>query len=173
MDGDRVPDLGEELAVIPGRNGRPGRVIVPIAAWDALPNEVRQGLRADTDVDFAVNGDRRRFAIVRWQAYERIREDIEEALDGLAFDRAKEVHEREGGATPLGVVQAIEEGRHPIAAWRRHRRMRQVDLAGAAGIERSYLSHLEGGARQGTSDTLTRIARALGCRVEDLMVEPN
>jgi DNA-binding Xre family transcriptional regulator len=173
MNGDRVPDLGEELAVIPGRNGRPGSVIVPIAAWDALPNEVREGLRADTDVEFAVNGDRRCFAIVRWQAYEQIREDIEDTLDGLAFDRAREAHEREGGGTPIEVVQAIEEGRHPIAAWRKHRKMRQADLAGAAGIERSYLSHLESGTRQGTPDTLAHIARALGCRVEDLIAEPS
>jgi DNA-binding Xre family transcriptional regulator len=145
---------------------------VPIAAWDALPSDVREGLCTDTDVDFAVNGDRRRFAIVRWRAYERIREDIEDALDGLAFDRAKEVHAREGGATPLEVMRAIDEGRNPIAAWRNYRKMRQAGLAGAAGIERSYLSHLEGGARQGTPDTLARIARALGCRVEDLMPEP-
>jgi DNA-binding Xre family transcriptional regulator len=169
------PEFGTELAIIPDRNGQPVSVIVPIAAWDMLPGDLRDRLAS---VDTAVRGEERLFVLLPWKTYEPIHEDIEDAIDALAFDEAKVQHARDTAARaragaaetiPLEVVQMEAEGLPPIMAWRKHRQMRQADLAAAAGVERSYIAHLEARKRQGTPDVLARIARALGCLVEDLV----
>ena len=67
------------------------------------------------------------------------------------------------------MVRAEVEGVDPVAAWRKHRGMTQVALAQAAKIDRGYLALIERGARSGSVQTLARIARILGCLVEDLV----
>jgi len=165
MDGDHIHEFDIFESELFG--GKTKTLIMPIAAYDAMPNDVRESLRLGRDVMFPEN---RRYAFVAWHAYERIRDDIEDAIDGLAFDRAKAAHDRDpSGAVPLEVVKLIDEGATPLAAWRKHRGMRQAELAQASGVERSYVAHLEGGKRQGTPETLARLAKALGCAVDDLI----
>lgn len=53
------------------------------------------------------------------------------------------------------------------------RPMRQADLAAAAGLSLSHIKKLESGHRgeRPEMETLRRLARALGCRVEELTGE--
>jgi DNA-binding Xre family transcriptional regulator len=165
MDGDHIHEFDIFESELFG--GKTKTLIMPIAAYDAMPNDLRESLRLGHDVMFPEN---RRYAFVAWHAYERIRDDIEDAIDGLAFDRAKAAHNRDrSAAVPLEVVKLIDEGVTPLAAWRKHRGMRQAELAEASGVERSYVAHLEGGKRQGTPETLARLAKVLGCTVDDLI----
>jgi transcriptional regulator with XRE-family HTH domain len=73
-------------------------------------------------------------------------------------------------ALPAEVRRAIGEGAHPVRAWRDHRNLNQAQLATLVGISRAYLAQIEGGERTGTLDVTARIARALGCLIEQLMV---
>src|SRR5215475_9928665 len=70
---------------------------------------------------------------------------------------------------PALVRQAIAEGSHPIRAWRDHRQFNQAHLAALVGISRAYLAQIEGGERTGTLEVMARIARALGCLIEQLI----
>lgn len=70
---------------------------------------------------------------------------------------------------PTPVREAIAEGGHPIRAWRDHRHFNQAQLAALVGISRAYLAQIEGGERTGTLDVMARIARALGCLIEQLI----
>lgn len=70
---------------------------------------------------------------------------------------------------PRPVRQAIAEGSHPIRAWRDHRQFSQAQLAALVGISRAYLAQIEGGERTGTLEVTARIARALGCLIEQLI----
>ena len=45
----------------------------------------------------------------------------------------------------------------------------QGDLAGTAGLSRTYLNQLEAGRRDPSLSTLTRLARALGVKLETLI----
>lgn len=55
-----------------------------------------------------------------------------------------------------------------IRAQRMRRGMSMVHLAEHAGIDRSYVVHLEAGRRMASQPALERIAYVLCCRVEDL-----
>ena len=70
---------------------------------------------------------------------------------------------------PPQVGQAIAEGAHPVRAWRDYRKLNQGQLAAVVGISRAYLAQIEGGERTGTLEVTARIARALGCRIEQLI----
>jgi DNA-binding XRE family transcriptional regulator len=72
---------------------------------------------------------------------------------------------------PHEVVKRELEGAHPVRAWREFRRHNQAQLAALVGISRSYLAQIETGERAGTLDVMAKIARNLGCLVEDLIPE--
>jgi transcriptional regulator with XRE-family HTH domain len=72
-------------------------------------------------------------------------------------------------APPPQVARAIAEGQHPVRAWRDYRNLSQAQLAGVVGISRAYLAQIEGGERTGTLEVTARIARALGCRIEQMI----
>lgn len=106
--------------------------------------------------------------------------DDERVSENKLFDQATEraIHERDvrrraGVETgiPTSVMRAEIEGLSSIAAWRKHRRMTQVELAAKAGIDRGYLALLERGHRAGSPKTLANLATALGCLVDDLLSE--
>jgi transcriptional regulator with XRE-family HTH domain len=92
------------------------------------------------------------------------------------FEALKRAAQAEGAAPsasrpqlPRPVQQTIAEGGHPIRAWRDHRQFNQAQLAALVGISRAYLAQIEGGERTGTLDVMARIARALGCLIEQLI----
>jgi transcriptional regulator with XRE-family HTH domain len=70
---------------------------------------------------------------------------------------------------PPQVSRGIAEGQHPVRAWREYRNLNQGQLAAVVGISRAYLTQIEGGERTGTLEVMARIARALGCRIEQLI----
>ena len=70
---------------------------------------------------------------------------------------------------PPQVSRGIAEGQHPVRAWRDYRNLSQAQLAAVVGISRAYLAQIEGGERTGTLEVTARIARALGCRIEQLI----
>lgn len=69
------------------------------------------------------------------------------------------------------LVEALIDGAHPVAVWRRHRGMNQLQLARKAGIGRSYLSDIERGARPGSIAAIKKLGRALDCTAADLLRE--
>ena len=71
---------------------------------------------------------------------------------------------------PVRIRQSSSENVHPVRAWREYRNLNQAQLAALAGISRAYLAQIEGGERTGTLDVMARIACALGCQIEHLIV---
>ena len=100
------------------------------------------------------------YAVVPIAMWERMRENIEDAQDIQAFDRAKA--NDDGVTYPAVVAYAIADGAHPIKAWREHKGMTLQALAAAAALSKPYVSQIEGGKRTGTAATLKKLARALG-----------
>ena len=70
---------------------------------------------------------------------------------------------------PSKVVYALLDGENPIRIWREHRTLTQQQLAEKAGISKPYLSQLESGKRNGTTEVLSNIAQALNVDLEDLL----
>lgn len=100
-----------------------------------------------------------RHAILPWDQFQTLMQAA--GADGVA------VPSKEADA-PAQVRKAISEGVHPVRAWRDHRHLNQAQLAAVVGISRAYLAQIEGRERTGTLDVTARIARALGCLIEQV-----
>jgi DNA-binding XRE family transcriptional regulator len=91
-----------------------------------------------------------------------------------ALDAAIAMREIAAGAMPTvgeADVAAYLAAASPLAFWRKHRGMTQVALSQAAGISQPYLAQLENGRREATVTVYARLAKLLGVRIDDLVVE--
>ena len=70
---------------------------------------------------------------------------------------------------PSGIVDRILAGENRIRVWREHRRLNATALAERAGIAQAFLSQIETGKRDGTVETLRKIATALDVTLDDLL----
>lgn len=102
--------------------------------------------------------------------YERLVEAAEDLADIAAYDEARrKLASGEDEMVPAGVVERLLSGENPVRVWREYRGLGVKDLAGAALISPSYLSQIETGRREGTLETMSRIARALRLDLDDLV----
>lgn len=69
---------------------------------------------------------------------------------------------------PSGIVGRLLAGENPVRVWRSHRGLTVTELAEKAGVAQPYLSQIETGRRDGTLETMRRIAAALGVTLDDL-----
>ena len=108
------------------------------------------------------------FAVIPWSEYERlVKEDDEAALtDEELYDLAKS---ERGESFPAEVADRLLAGQNPVGVYREHRGMTQGELAAAAGIKVTCLSHIEAEGRTGSLRTLAALAKALDVSVDDLI----
>jgi ribosome-binding protein aMBF1 (putative translation factor) len=107
--------------------------------------------------------------------YERLLALLEDAEDIAALDSAAARKHAHGEAAahadylPAKLVSRLLAGEHPVRIWREHRGLSQEQLAGEAGVARSYLAEIEGGKKPGSASAYRKLANALGLAVDDLM----
>lgn len=102
--------------------------------------------------------------------FRALSEAAEDNADRLAvgeFRRRLAAGEEE--LLPSGMVDRILGGENRIRVWREHRGLTARALAEAAGIAQPFLSQIETGKREGTVDTLRRIAEVLSATIDDLV----
>lgn len=87
-------------------------------------------------------------------------EDVPEALAIEARIKAGE------GTVPGEVVKMIiVDGAHPVAAWRRYRRLSQAALARRTRLSQVWISRIERGGGYGSRETRRKLAEALDAPV--------
>lgn len=69
---------------------------------------------------------------------------------------------------PASVVERLVSGENRVRVWREHRGLAGAALAKQAGLAQAYLSQIETGAREGTVETYSKLAAALGVSLDDL-----
>lgn len=116
----------------------------------------------------APNGDR--LVVMPEDVFERLREAAEMAEDVAAYDEAKRrLAAGEDELVPSEIVDRILAGENLVRVWREHRAFSVSTLAEKAGIAQPYLSQIETGKREGTLQTMKKIADALKVTVDDLI----
>lgn len=103
-------------------------------------------------------------------AYEKLVEAAEDAADLRAiaqFERHLAAGEEE--FVPSDMVDRILAGENRVRVWREHRGLSVSALAEKVGIAQPYLSQIETGKREGTLQTMKKIADALKITVDDLI----
>ena len=109
------------------------------------------------------------WAVITYAEYQKMLDAVEMVEDIRAYDEAKAKLEAGEEVIPSKVVYALLDGENPIRVWREYRGLTQQHLAEKAGISKPYLSQLESGKRNGTTDVLKTLAQALQVSLEDLV----
>lgn len=121
-----------------------------------------QIIEKDGEPTFAV------LPIAEWQRLMERLADLEDAGEIEAI--AKDPNFR---AIPGSVVGRLLDDEQPLKVWREQRGLTRAGLAAKAGLTAGHVAHIETGRRQGTADTLRRLATALDVTVDDLVpIEP-
>ena len=66
-------------------------------------------------------------------------------------------------------VEAYLEAPTPLAFWRKHRGLTQVEMAHSVAVSQPYLAQLENGQREGSVSVYRRLAAKLGVSVDELL----
>ncbi|MCC0808577.1 helix-turn-helix transcriptional regulator [Methylobacterium sp. W2] len=111
-----------------------------------------------------------RLVLIPEAEYAALIEAAEDAADNAAFDRIeKRLASGEEELIPSDVVDRLLDGENRVRVWREHRGLSAKQLAEKAGIAKPFLSQIETGKREGTVDTLRKIADALSLTIDDLV----
>lgn len=111
-----------------------------------------------------------RLVVLPEAEYRALVEAAEDAADieaVHAFRRRLAAGEEE--VIPAEFANRLIDGENPIRVWREYRGLAVKELAEKAGIAAPYLSQVETGKRDGTVETLRKIADALGVTIDDLV----
>ncbi|MGH6621429.1 MAG: helix-turn-helix domain-containing protein [Alphaproteobacteria bacterium] len=113
-----------------------------------------------------------RLAVLPLAEYERLQEAAEMLEDVSAYDEAKrQLAAGTEELVPQEIANRLLDGESPIRVWREYRGLSGRALAEAAGVSAPYLSQIEGGRREGSFDTMRRIAETLKISLDDLSQE--
>lgn len=102
--------------------------------------------------------------------YERLRALEEEFADiraALAVETRITSGEEE--LIPSTVVDRLLAGEAPLWVWREFRKLTQVALARASGVNRVQIVEIEAGRSTGSVHTLSKLATTLAVDVDDLI----
>lgn len=112
-----------------------------------------------------------RLAVLPEAEYLALIEAMEDTSDRDALRRFRAALESgDEEELPADLVERLLAGESPVRVWREHRKLSAQGLADATGLAASYISQIETGKRDGTLETMAKIARALGVLVDDLLV---
>ncbi|MCB2261849.1 MAG: helix-turn-helix domain-containing protein [Candidatus Thiosymbion ectosymbiont of Robbea hypermnestra] len=106
------------------------------------------------------------YAVIPCEEYEEMARLSEQMRDIRAYDAAMA---DAGETVPHAVMQRLVNGDSPLRVWREHRAFTQAALAQRAGIDKTYLSQIETGRKQGSVAALAQLASALSVEVDDLI----
>ena len=109
------------------------------------------------------------WAILPYEDYLQLIEQAELLEDIRDFDATSAAIERgDEELIPAEVVNTILDGKNPVKVWRDYRGLTQQQLADTVKISKPYLSQIETGKRNGTTDVLSAIAKALDISLEQI-----
>lgn len=110
-----------------------------------------------------------RLAVVPLAEYERLQKAVEMLEDVSAYDEAKrKLAAGDEELVPQEIADRLIDGENPVRVWREYRGLSGRALAEAAGMSAAYLSQIESGRRDGSFDTMRRIADILKISLDDL-----
>lgn len=110
-----------------------------------------------------------RLVVIPESEFEALVEAMEDREDVEAVRTFRErLAAGEEDMIPSEYVDRILNGENKIKVWREFRGMTLREIGEKAGVSTSFLSQIESGARDGSFDTIKKIAAALKISVDDL-----
>ena len=113
------------------------------------------------------NGDQ--MAVIPLTEYERLVEAAEDLADVRAYDEAmRRLASSEDELVPADIVNRILDGENALRVWREYRGLTVKQLAEKAGVSAPFVSQIETGQRDGSIETMRKIADVLKLSLDDL-----
>ena len=113
------------------------------------------------------NGDQ--MAVIPLTEYERLVEAAEDLADVRAYDEAmRRLASGEDELVPAEIVNRILDGENALRVWREYRGLTVKQLAEKAGVSAPFVSQIETGQRDGSIETMRKIASVLKLSLDDL-----
>ncbi|MCB0211934.1 MAG: helix-turn-helix transcriptional regulator [Anaerolineae bacterium] len=123
------------------------------------------------NVQIIEKNGRPEWAVIPYEEYERLVAEAEMLQDIQDFDEAKAaLANGDEELIPSEVTYALLDGKNPLRVWREYRGLTQQQVADAAQISKPYLSQLESGQRNGTTEVMAAIAKALNVSLDDVVM---
>jgi len=114
------------------------------------------------------NGDQ--MAVIPLSEYERLVEAAEDLADVRAYDEAtRRLASGEDELVPAELVNRILDGENALRVWREYRGLTVKQLAEQAGVSAPFVSQIENGQREGSVETMRKIAGVLKVSLDDLV----
>lgn len=103
--------------------------------------------------------------------YDRLVEIADDISDSAAFDRAvAALATGDDELIPSEFAKRLMAGESPLKVYRELRKMTQVELSDASGVNRVQIAQIEGpGPKTGSAATLKRLAAVLDVSLDDLV----
>jgi len=101
--------------------------------------------------------------------YERLLDLVEDKDDALVAEEAAKRRGEGEEYLPVEMVDRILDGENALRVWRKHRGMTLDELAGKAGIRKSFLSTIETGKGRGAPALWRKLAEALNVSADDIL----
>ncbi|WP_246725048.1 helix-turn-helix domain-containing protein [Beijerinckia sp. L45] len=102
--------------------------------------------------------------------YNRLVEAVDDMADRAAVDSFhRKVASGEEELVLAEIADRILNGENRIRVCREHRGLTSQSLADRTGVAQAFLWQIETGAREGTIETLRKIAAALSLTIDDLV----
>jgi DNA-binding Xre family transcriptional regulator len=106
-----------------------------------------------------------RFAVVDYQTFMKMLEQLEsQRKDHTAIKRTR--RRKEPSASELTHLMRT----NPIKGWRLFRNMTQSELADMTGLKQTHVSLMEANKIKPRENTLRKLAEALSCDIDDLVL---
>ena len=100
-----------------------------------------------------------------WQAISERLEELEDIADARCIAAAIAAGEE---AFPSEFSKRLTAGEHPLKVWREYRCFTLAELGKRCGVTAAALSQIETGKRSPSVELLSKLARLLGCDMDDL-----
>jgi DNA-binding XRE family transcriptional regulator len=114
------------------------------------------------------NGDR--MVVIPVEEYERLVKAAEETTDVRAYDEAKRrLASGQDELLPAIMIKRILDGENALRVWREQRGLTLKELADRAQVSAPFVSQIEKGQREGSVETMRKLAEALKVSVDDLI----
>jgi DNA-binding XRE family transcriptional regulator len=120
------------------------------------------------NIQIIENNGRPEYAVIPFEEWQAISERLEE-LEDIADARSIAAAIAAGEETfPSEFSKRLTAGEHPLKVWREFRGFTLASLGKECGVTAAALSQIETGKRSPSVELLSKLARLLGCDMDDL-----
>jgi DNA-binding XRE family transcriptional regulator len=110
-------------------------------------------------------------ALIPIAEYHQLLADLEDRDDERIAIGAEQRRANGEEYLPIEMLDRLLTGESALRVWRKHRGLKQLELAAISGVGNGQISNIEKGGRSASLETWQRLAMALRVELDDIVPE--